>query len=509
MNSKIKLCLVALLALVGIGTTAQAKSSIQLRVNGMRDSSVVLGYYYGEGRYALDTAQMDARGKVTFHNDSTYRPGMYIAIVPSAGILEFMLGEGPQNVEISFDKDNFVASQKAKGSPVLEDFVAFQQFMLSMQKKSDELRGLDSIARVKNPKKPQETEEFKQLERLNTQYNQEVEDYKERLVQKHKDDILGKFTMAVKPVTVPEYTVPEGVKNKDSAQWRYGYDYIKAHYLDNIDLGYDGILNLPTVVDKVETYLDKKMLQLPDTLARYCDTILERSSKSQSNFSFWASRLLNKYQMSEIVGMDAVFVHLAERYFLKGRTPWLSDSIIKKIQERVTALKPNLIGKVASNFRVQQIDGKDYELLKDTKPKATLIIFWEPTCSHCRVAIPRLDSICKPLEKQGLRVVAFMTQGDGPKWQEYVLDHKLTRWTNVWDPYRTSKFDKTYDIYSTPVIYILDKDHKIVVKRIGVESVDPVVRELLNLPQAEAKGKKGTSKAQKNGEKNRKKGKKK
>ncbi|PID90331.1 MAG: hypothetical protein CSA97_03450 [Bacteroidetes bacterium] len=487
MNSRIKLCLLALIALVGSTGYAQAKSSIRLKVNGMRDSAIILGYYYGEGRYALDTAKMDARGRVTFHNDSTYKPGMYLAIVPSTGILEFMLGKGPQNVKITFDKDSFIPSEKAEGSSVLEDFVAFQQYMLSMQDKTDELRKLDSIARVKNPDKPQETEEFKKLERLNKQYNQEVEDYKLKLVKKHKDDILGKFTMAVKPVIVPEYKAPEGIKNRDSAEWRYGYDYIKAHYLDNIDLGYEGILNLPTVVDKVETYLDKKMLQLPDTLARYCDTILERSSPSRNNFSFWASRLLNKYQMSEIVGMDAVFVHIAERYFLKGRTPWVSDSIIAKIEKRVRALKPNLLGKVAPDFHVQQIDGQGYQLLKDTTPKATLLIFWEPSCSHCRVAIPKLDSICKPLEKEGLRVVAFMTQGDGPKWQEYVQEHKLNRWTNVWDPYRTSNFDKYYDIYSTPVIYILDKDHKIVVKRIGVESVDPVVRELLGLPQLEKK----------------------
>ena len=68
-----------------------------------------------------------------------------------------------------------------------------------------------------------------------------------------------------------------------------------------------------------------------------------------------------------------------------------------------------------------------------------------------------------------------MTQGDGPKWLEYVQEHKLSQWTHVWDPYRKSNFSDNYDIYSTPVIYILDQTHKIVAKRIGVENVQPLL----------------------------------
>ena len=54
-------------------------------------------------------------------------------------------------------------------------------------------------------------------------------------------------------------------------------------------------------------------------------------------------------------------------------------------------------------------------------------------------------------------------------------------WINVWDPYRKSRFADTYDIYSTPVIYLLDKDHKIVVKRLGVEALPDILDELLGV----------------------------
>ena len=72
-----------------------------------------------------------------------------------------------------------------------------------------------------------------------------------------------------------------------------------------------------------------------------------------------------------------------------------------------------------------------------------------------------------------------MTTGDGPEWQKYVFEHKLEWWINVWDPYRKTGFHDNYDIYSTPVIYVLDKNHKIVIKRIGVESLAAILDDLL------------------------------
>ena len=43
-------------------------------------------------------------------------------------------------------------------------------------------------------------------------------------------------------------------------------------------------------------------------------------------------------------------------------------------------------------------------------------------------------------------------------------------WTNVWDPGYTSNFRRLYDVTSTPIIYILDKNKKIIAKRLDVDS---------------------------------------
>lgn len=470
---------VMLLGAVLFPGLTRAQSFIKLQFNGLRDSSIILGYYHGEGRYALDTAQMNARGEVVFHSDSSYLSGMYLAILPGGmGYVDFLLGKGPQKVVLEADVEDILASEKGGGQRVFEDFINFQQFMGNKTREQREVYKLDSMARAQKPEKPEESEYYKQARELAERLNKEVISYQQGVVDAHSDDILGKFTQAVMPVETPEYTPAPSVRNVDSAKWAHNFYYQTSHYLDNIDLGYGGILRLPAIVDKVNTYLDRIILQIPDTISRYCDTILRRAEANEDNFRFWTYYLMNKYQLSQQVGMDAVFVHIAQKYYLAGKTPWVSEETLGKIDERVENLLPNLLGKVAADFKVETIDHLEFQLSKDKSP-ATLLVFWEPGCSHCRHAIPRLDSVVQIYNKYGLKTVGFMTQGDGPAWQKYVNEHKLMNWTHVWDPYDKSGYRRNYDIYSTPVIYILDKEHKILVKRISVEAVGPIVEDIL------------------------------
>ena len=51
--------------------------------------------------------------------------------------------------------------------------------------------------------------------------------------------------------------------------------------------------------------------------------------------------------------------------------------------------------------------------------------------------------------------------------------------TNVFDPYQNTNFRTYYDIYSTPVVYVLDRERKIIAKRLPPETVvDILNREL-------------------------------
>ena len=78
----------------------------------------------------------------------------------------------------------------------------------------------------------------------------------------------------------------------------------------------------------------------------------------------------------------------------------------------------------------------------------------------------------------GVKVFAIYTQYDKEEWIKFIDEKEIKEpgWINVWDgPYPHSRFRDYYDIYSTPVIYVLDKNKKIVGKRLNVENIKDLI----------------------------------
>ena len=51
-------------------------------------------------------------------------------------------------------------------------------------------------------------------------------------------------------------------------------------------------------------------------------------------------------------------------------------------------------------------------------------------------------------------------------------------WINISDGVHINNIKEKYDIYSTPVIYVLDKNKRIKAKRIGTEQVKDIILQM-------------------------------
>jgi hypothetical protein len=84
------------------------------------------------------------------------------------------------------------------------------------------------------------------------------------------------------------------------------------------------------------------------------------------------------------------------------------------------------------------------------------------------------------LHSKGVEVYAVLTQPDEKAdWQKFIDDHGLYDWINVWDPDMISNFHVLYDVHSTPTLYILDKNKKIIAKRLDVTTAGDLLEKLL------------------------------
>ncbi|MGL5891628.1 MAG: TlpA family protein disulfide reductase, partial [Bacteroidia bacterium] len=105
----------------------------------------------------------------------------------------------------------------------------------------------------------------------------------------------------------------------------------------------------------------------------------------------------------------------------------------------------------------------------------TILMFWEPTCSHCKKEIPVIKAYYDSLRAQGvaIEVYAINSEHDPVAWKKYIRDNKLT-WVNVMsaDPQLLANYKFYYDVYSTPTVYLLDKQKKIFAKRLDAKGIE-------------------------------------
>jgi peroxiredoxin len=301
--------------------------------------------------------------------------------------------------------------------------------------------------------------------------NLEVADFKEDFVRKYPNAFISKVIMASKEPEVPEEIGNENPETKDMVRWLYFRD----KYWDNVDLTDDRLLRSPVLHGKMEKYMTQLVVQIPDSINNMADNLMRKTvdlSDIQKYFIIW---ITNHYETSKQMGMDAVFVHMAKNYYMSGKAYWADSSLIAKISERAIKLEPILLGKVAPNLFMKDTLG-NMQSLHGLKSDYTIAYFWDPDCGHCKKETPKLKKFYENFKDElGVEVFAVNTTKEEQLWKNFINEHDLS-FINVQDPEQRTAFKYRYDIYSTPVVYLLDKDKKIIAKRLGVEDIEGFIR---------------------------------
>ncbi|HUP12538.1 MAG TPA: thioredoxin-like domain-containing protein, partial [Niastella sp.] len=94
--------------------------------------------------------------------------------------------------------------------------------------------------------------------------------------------------------------------------------------------------------------------------------------------------------------------------------------------------------------------------------------------------IPLIKNLYDTVKSKGVEVYAVCTGKVLDEWAKYVRDHKLD-WVNVIDLYNISQFRTHYNINTTPQVFVLDKDKKIIAKRLNAEQLKQLLYDKLGM----------------------------
>ena len=132
--------------------------------------------------------------------------------------------------------------------------------------------------------------------------------------------------------------------------------------------------------------------------------------------------------------------------------------------------------KIAPNITVFKQDSTPISL-HDVKAKYTILLIWAPDCGHCKQSMPSIKKFYEEYKSKGVEIFAVCskTGPDEKTCWEGVSQLGMGGWINTSDPQHKSKFRLVYDVKTTPQVYFLDENKKILTKKIAGEQFKEVM----------------------------------
>jgi thiol-disulfide isomerase/thioredoxin len=462
-----KLFFYILLSLIPAFLFGQLKNGYEIDINikDLQDSTVFLAYHLGDKQYIKDTVKLDRTGHGIVHGTEVLPQGIYMIVLPGRRYFELLITAN-QHFSVSCLFSDYFNTLEFSGSEENSAFVEYQKKWVTMQQ-----RAASISKRIQNNK--QNNDSLKILASIQKLQEENMKSYLKSVIKANEGNFLGTLVKGLLPVDIPDFPVPIGFANPDSVRWVRNYNYNKDHFFDNIDLTDERLLRTPILYARLDAFFTSVLIQSPDTINKEIDKLIKKCSGNYKIFQFVSVYLFNHFRESEIMGHDAVMVKLADDIYLSGKADWVTKEFKDDLRKQIDLIRPNLIGKKAENMVMDSYKGI-FVSLYDVEKDFTILYFWEPNCGHCQEATPKLKAYYDKPKDYSVEVFAVCTTSDKAKWTKYIEDNKLT-WINGWDPKRSSHFDFYYNVQSTPTVYILDKNKKIIAKKLGVEEIGPFI----------------------------------
>jgi len=153
-------------------------------------------------------------------------------------------------------------------------------------------------------------------------------------------------------------------------------------------------------------------------------------------------------------------------------------NIAKFIDEQILKMRGNIIeGDYAPNISAPTPDG-EVLALNDLKGKVVLIDFWASWCGPCRRENPNVVKMYNKYKDKGFEILGVSLDKNRDRWLKAIEDDNLT-WPHISDLEGwASKPAQMYKVSSIPYTVLVDKDGKIIGKKLRGPSLEAKLAEI-------------------------------
>jgi thiol-disulfide isomerase/thioredoxin len=440
--------------------------SIQISLKPYQNTKIYIGTNYGNSRVLADSAILNDKSEGVFASSKKLTPGIYFVVSPKYAILFDFLVDENQNFKIIADTTNLteVTIIGSKENDI------FKNYSKSMNDIGTQLTEIEKAFKSATNANDSTT--------LVNKYNdkkKELNDNRQAIMKGQPNTMTAYLLNVMQRPEVPAIPIVNG-----KADSTYPFYYVKNHFWDNVVFNDNRLVRTPFFESKLDDYFKNYVSREPDSIIEEVQYMLTVAKTGNEIYPFLLFKFTNKYITPEFMGQDKVFLHIYQNFFAKGDTTLLNEASKKSITERAYSMMANQLGLAAPPLVINDITDKKISLYDIVSPY-TFVAFWDPTCSHCKVEIPRVDSFYKAIwSKLNVKVLSVnINFKELTAWKTFIKENKLAGWMHAYQTEadlnkeiqqgKPTTIRQLYDVFKTPTFYLLDANKKIIAKNLSIE----------------------------------------
>ena len=440
--------------------------AIEISLKPYQNTKIYIGTNYGNARVLADSTILNDKSEGVFASSKKLTPGIYFVVSPKYSILFDFLVDDNQKFKIIADTTN-LSDITIIGS---NDNIIFKNYSKSMNEIGKQLSEIETAFKTAATAKDSLA--------LTNKYN----DKKKEMVEKRQaimkglpNSMTAYFLNVMQRPDAPAIPIVNG-----KADSTYPFYFVKNHFWDNVVFNDNRLVRTPFFEAKLDEYFKNYVSREPDSIIEEVQYMLTVAKTGNEIYPFLLFKFTNKYITPEFMGQDKVFLHIYQNFFAKGDTVLLNEASKKSITERAYSMMANQLGLAAPALILNDVNDKKISLYDINSPY-TFVAFWDPTCSHCKVEIPRVDSFYKAIwNKLNVKVLSVnINFKELTAWKNFIKENKLEGWLNAYQTEadlnkeiqqgKPTTIRQLYDVFKTPTFYLLDANKKIIAKNLSIE----------------------------------------
>ena len=227
-------------------------------------------------------------------------------------------------------------------------------------------------------------------------------------------------------------------------------------------------------------YLQILQYNPTDTIIARVNRMIEAGGDEVTK-GYLAFTAYNFFYNSKIMGQEGVAVKIAQNWFLSNKLPWPNEEGKFLLRTFVEFNRHSLIGMDAPELELQDSSGRKISL-NSLDAEYTIVYFYTDDCSSCRLQTPQLVDFVNEYQDGVLAVYAVYADSKEDAWKNYIngnlnIYNPFVTWENVYDPDYSSGFQMLYGVIKTPQMFLLDKQKRIIGRKLDVEALKELLKQ--------------------------------